>query len=315
MDFNSISSSLNSLPLIYFILAAIINIVTSFISAISYKLILYMQKEDLKIMNSLLILYLSQFIGFFAPLKMGAIFGKPLVTKMVGGIPLVKSMFAVGFENFFSISWQIIMLPILLVLIGEDVLFNNMIYKIAIVVIFAVCIAIIGYKYKWFMPRLLNLKRFLPNKIKNVAIKFGLNEDSINNFTASIPSYFSNKWFMVLIIGLTILQIFFLPFFMALPLSFFNINLSYFTIFTIYWISYILGRLSFLPAGLGVKDVTMGGLLLSNGIDGGTVVKIVILYRVLTFVPSLVVGGLTFLYYGHKYTYKRFFKKEFDGGQ
>jgi len=313
MNFSSISSSLNSLPLIYFILAVIINIATSLISAISYKLILYMQKEDLKIINSFLILYMSQFIGLFAPLKTGAIFGKPLITRMMGGIPLVKSVFAVGLENFFSISWQVIMLPILLMLIGEDVLFNNIIYKIAIVVVFVVCIAIISYKYKWFIPRLLILKRFLPNRIKKIAIKFGLNEDAINNFIASIPSYFSNKWFMILIAGLTILQMLFLPIFMALPLSFFNISISYFNIFTIYWISYILGRLSFLPAGLGVKDITMGGLLLGIGIDGGTVVKIVILYRVLTFVPSLVVGGLIFLYYGHKYTYKRFFKKEFDG--
>lgn len=310
MDIATLISSLDNLPFRYFVYALLLNLVIAIFGALSYKLLFYIQMEDLKFRKSFLILYLAQFLNFFAPLKTGAIFGKPLITKLVGNMPLTKSIFAVAFENFFSISWQIIMLPILLLLIGERVVFDNLILKISIIIIFLIISGIISYKYKWFLPKLINLKRFLPERIKKVAVRFGFNEETIMDFIAKIPSYYSNKLLIAALILLTIVQAVLLPFFLNISLMFFNVKLSYFNIFMIYWISYILGRLSFLPSGLGVKDVTMGGLLIGFGIENVVAIKTVVIYRAITFVPYLLIGGIAFLYYGHKYTYKIFFKKE-----
>ena len=177
--------------------------------------------------------------------------------------------------------------------------------------LFILISGVMSYKYKWFLPKIIGLKRFMPDRIKKFVSKFGIDEETIKGFIDNVPSYFSNKGLILLLVALTIIQAVLLPFFVGLSLMFFNVGLSYFDLFVVYWISYILGRLSFLPSGLGVKDVTMGGLLLGFGVNGVTVVKTVILFRVFAFIPYLFIGGLAFLYYGHKYTYKRFFKRDF----
>jgi len=307
---DAISSAISNVPIMYFVYAIALNTILAIIGSLSYKLLFKMQEENLGFLNSFFILHMAQFLNFFAPFKTGALFGKPLITKLIGNMPLTKSIFAVGFENFFSIAWQVTMLPILLLLVGEDMLFNNLLLKITITILFFICVGIVLYKYKWFIPKIIALKRFLPNRINKIALKFGINDDVINDFVNSIPSYFSNKKIIALLILLTAIQAVILPFFVGLSLSFFGIKMGYFSLFSVYWISYVLGRLSFLPSGLGVKDVTMGGLIVGFGIDSGIAIKSVVLFRALTFVPYLIIGGILFLYYGHKYTYKRFFKKD-----
>ncbi len=310
MDIKTITSVLNEVPAKYIVYAIILNTTIAVFGALFYKLLFHIQKENLKFSRSFLILHMAQFLNFFAPLKTGAIFGKPLITKLIGNMPLAKSIFAVGFENFFSISWQLAMLPILLLLVGEKILLNSMLAKILIAVLALIAISTISHRYRWFLHYALRLKRFIPRKIKNIALRFGLNESAINEMIESIPSYFSNKRIMLWLMLLTAVQAFLQPFFLKWALAFFDINMSYFSLFAIFWISYTLGRISFLPSGLGVKDLTMGGLLIGAKVNSIIAIKTVVLFRVLTFIPFLVLGGALFLYYGHKYTYRIFFKKD-----
>ena len=310
MDIKTITSILNDVPAKYFVYAIILNTIITVFGALFYKLLFRIQGENLKFSRSFLILHMAQFLNFFAPLKTGAIFGKPLITKLIGNMPLTKSIFAVGFENFFSISWQLAMLPILLMLVGEKILLNSMLAKILIAVAALIAISTISRRYKWFLHYALGLKRFLPNKIKKIALRFGLDEAAIKELIENIPSYFSNKRMLLALILLTALQAFLQPFFLRWALAFFDVHMSYFSLFAIFWISYILGRMSFLPSGLGVKDLTIGGLLIGTKVNSIIAIKTVVLFRVLTFIPFLVIGGALFLYYGHKYTYKIFFKRD-----
>src|SRR3989344_7161908 len=132
---DAISSAISNVHIMYFVYAIALNTILAIIGSLSYKLLFKMQEENLGFLNSFFILHLAQFLNFFAPFKTGALFGKPLITKVIGNMPLTKSIFAVGFENFFSISWQLLLLPVLLLLIGERVLLNNMLAKILIGVV------------------------------------------------------------------------------------------------------------------------------------------------------------------------------------
>ena len=310
MEWSTITSAVSDVPLVYFLLAIMLNSIIAVFGAFSYKLLFFIQKEKLSFFNSFFVLHILEFVKFLTPFKMGALVGKPLITRLIGGISLKNAVFAVGFENFFSITWQIALLPILLLLVGENILFNNMLLKIALIIFFVVLLGIVSYKYKWFLPKIIGLKKYIPEKIKRKAAKAGLNEEMVNDFLLNVPSYFNSKRLILLLGLLTIAQALLLPLFIGLSLAFFDVEMSYFNMFAVYWISYVLGRFSFLPSGLGVKDVTMGGLLLSLGVNGLTVVKTIVLFRIFAFIPYVVVGGCLFLYYGHKYTYKKLFKKD-----
>src|SRR3989344_2064421 len=96
MDLATITSAMDNVTVMYFVYAILLNSIIAVFGALSYKLLFYIQGENLDFSKSFVILHISQFFNFFAPLKTGAIFGKPLVTRLIGGISLKNGIFAVG---------------------------------------------------------------------------------------------------------------------------------------------------------------------------------------------------------------------------
>ncbi len=306
-----ILTAVKNVPIMYLIIAMMLNLILGIFNAFFYKALFYDDKR-INFAKSYAVIYLSQILNFFAPFKTGAIIGKPLVTKLITGIEIQRSIPAIGFENIFSIIWQVTMLPLLLLMIGENVLFDNVIINVVLALFFLLTFGIAYYKYKWFLPRIIMLKKYVPECIKKIAVKLGINQENINKIAENMPNYLNNKKILLRLGIMTIANILLLPLFLWLSLNFLQINLGYFSIFIVYWISYILGRLSFLPAGIGIKDVTMGGLLISYGTNNVTALKVVLLFRILTLLPNLIISSSFLLYYGHKYTYSKFFKKELN---
>src|SRR3989344_1990137 len=88
------------------------------------------------------------------------------------------------------------------------------------------------------------------------------------------------------------------PFLIFLLSRSYLIHINYFDSFTVYWFSYILGRLSGLPIGLGVRDVSAGFFLTNLGVSATIALQIVFLYRLISFIPFLPFGLAYFIKYG-----------------
>jgi len=87
----------------------------------------------------------------------------------------------------------------------------------------------------------------------------------------------------------------------------FDINiLDYFTVLAIYVTSILLGAVSFIPAGIGVTEGTLTGLLTLEGIDVSTALILSIMIRILTLWYSVCVGFISLKFIG-AFSFKRDF--------
>ena len=79
----------------------------------------------------------------------------------------------------------------------------------------------------------------------------------------------------------------------------FDINvLDYLTVLAIYTTSILLGAISFIPAGIGITEGTIAGLLTLNGIDVSTALILSVMIRVLTLWYSIGVGFISLKFTG-----------------
>jgi len=79
----------------------------------------------------------------------------------------------------------------------------------------------------------------------------------------------------------------------------FDINvLDYLTVLAIYTTSILLGAISFIPAGIGITEGTIAGLLTLNGIDVSTALILSVMIRVLTLWYSVGVGFISLKFTG-----------------
>ena len=127
-----------------------------------------------------------------------------------------------------------------------------------------------------------------------------------NDVRKELLDYFKKPKFLIFVSLLTLLVVLFAPFLITISLLPFGVVLSYQQAFFIYWIAFIVGRVSGIPGGFGSRDITMAGLLTYYGIAPGIVIKVIIIYRIITMVPNLVIGGSLLFYYGGKYGIKIF---------
>ena len=79
----------------------------------------------------------------------------------------------------------------------------------------------------------------------------------------------------------------------------FDINvLDYLTVLAIYTTSILLGAISFIPAGIGITEGSIAGLLTLNGIDVSTALILSVMIRVLTLWFSVSVGFIALKFTG-----------------
>ena len=105
---------------------------------------------------------------------------------------------------------------------------------------------------------------------------------------------------MVLLIGLlfTLIGLIFQIVMMDLSLRAFDLALPYSTLFLAYMLPTMLGRMSALPAGVGVTEVSMVGFLASsNGLDVETVTAAAVIFRLGTVFFQAVLGALIYFYF------------------
>ncbi len=267
----------------YLLLAFVLSSAAIFVLSILYMVLFSVHDEKTSISSLFFTLYLAQLVSYIAPFKTGTIIGKPLIFKTLLNVPAVKAISVMAFEGIFSFGWQTLFLFILLLVSGLKIVsFSPAKGIIAMLLLLVMAIFLTRHRH-YIMSK-------MPEKMQ----KYISHINEIN---------FKSKKLLWLI-PVVFLQLLLLPLWVKLASNYFDISLSYMQYFEVYWISYILGRLSFLPMGIGVKDATISYFLISYGLDSVTAVKIVGMYRLFTLLPYIVIGTMVFIYYGSKYGYK-----------
>ncbi len=292
----------------YAFLVLLLYLIVISISTLIFQILLRQQHEKITFWEAFSIINLGQFLGFLTPIKGGSFIGKPLLAKIILKLPIRKTISAIAFENFVALAWQLASLPILLILLGEKIFLENSALKWLLIFVVVLVIGYIAHHRHWFIPQLLKIKHLIPKRIRKIASSFGLTEQAIKETIETLPEYLKQKSLLARLGALIGIQALIFPFMLTVTLLYYDIHLSYLTIFGLYWVSYILGRLSILPAGIGVKDVTLGGLLIGVGIASTTAIKVVLVFRFLTLIPPILIGGILAIVYAKEF--KNLMKEE-----
>jgi uncharacterized protein (TIRG00374 family) len=151
--------------------------------------------------------------------------------------------------------------------------------------------------YERLLVFFIKLSKFLPSRLKLFASNSGIKKDNLKVYLIEIKKLFTNKRFILKYLIMTSFII------LASPLIIYFITLAYYfplsysTTFSIYWIAFILGRLSWLPGGLGVRDVTLGSFLHNLGISPSLSIKLIFIYRLVSLTPYFIIGSFVLIYY------------------
>src|SRR3989344_2769315 len=282
---------------IYFILGLVFNIICLLILAYRSRFIFKFFSENLKVVHALLINALVLFLNYLTPLKIGSV-GYPIVAKKISGIKIVNSIKVAIFEPFFDLFWQFILLIILIFYLGSNALgLNNPYTWILFLILFIIILILIFYNFKRIF--LIMIKIF-PGWIKNRVKRLGVNKEIIMDIPFSLSFLIKDYKFIISYMGLTFLVIFFVPFGLYFSSLIFDYPFNFLSILMIYWASFIIGRLSGIPGGLGTRDIAMGFLLNRLGVPTLGIINIILFYRLINLIPSLIIGVYSFLHVGKK---------------
>jgi len=280
MVLSEILNSVSDVSILVIVLAFVVSIITVSFGSLIFKYIGVGFKKKISFRESFKINYLALFVGYLVPFKPGSLALKVVITKFVSGVDLKYSTLIMIAENVFYFLWQIPLVIALLFMSGFAFMnFSN--GGFISLVVFIILLIIFMLK-----PEVvLILRKIIPRRILNKRFENFL--DSIRDS----PKTFLHIKILVPLVIFSLISASISPFFVKLAEGVVTNQLSYLQVFIIFWISYIIGRISIFSDGLGVKDITMGALLVSYGIASVDAIKIVILFRVFTALPVFVIGG------------------------
>lgn len=295
----SLTLSLLNLSIIWYgLIAVLVYIVSLFISSLLFKNILHHLKISLPYWRTFSIVTMGNLIHAIIPFEIGHFFGKTILAKLLDNVLIRRTISASAFEHFINFTTYLILFPFLLLILGERLFIATNFTKWAIIFVMVLTFGIVAHRYQWFLPKIFSIKQYIPRFIRGFFSKYGFTEKTLQEIIESFPQYFTNKRLVIYAWGTTLVNLLIFPLVLWAAIAYFGQSLSYITIFALYWVSYVIGRLSPLPAGIGLKDVTLAGFLISLGIIGETAVKIVIIYRVLSLTPIILLGIPLFLLHG-----------------
>ena len=289
----------------YAALGFLVNFVYIVLVSLRYKYLLHVMKEKISLLHASCLFCVYQAVTYLDPLKIGGVVAKPVATRLLAKTSLRNAFLATAFEQVFDFIWQI-PLVILAVLYFGNALFSAVngaqLWLIGGAVVFGILVAI-------FFQQILNffLQKIIPKKLRKMQTFRNENFLSVKKEILLLFKSPSRVGMMFLITAVFVL---FSPFLLLVALAGFNAGISYGAAFLAYWVSFSVGRLSGIPGGFGSRDVTLLGMLVYFGIASGVALKAILLYRMITLIPNLLVGGGILLYYGGKYGFKIFSKEE-----
>lgn len=284
------------------IIITILVLLVPLVNAFRYKIMLSNAGLRLPLPGSYMTQMAAKFSTYIIPFKAGIVFTKPIATRILSkpGIPVKRSTPIILFEQIFDLGWQIILLPFLIIFLGEQKLYNDLFVEgfLALIMI-ALVIGAFRYRHSLFNS-FWRLKRFAPKKIKKTGKKHGFTDRKLRDIMEQSVRKLSDWRLLLKILIPTILVILIEPLILQFSVLAFPAYISFKTAFLVHWTSMIIGRISGMPGGFITRDVTVLGLLTFFAIPPTLALEITIFYRIITMLPSLIVGGVAFSYLSGK---------------
>ena len=286
-DYNIISEKIsnfkiNYLPLILFFVS-----VSWIPLIIKWHLLLKNCEIDIPLKKSILVFFSG--VAFeITPGQVGSLI-KAQILKTSSNIPRTKTVPIIAVEKVYDLISAILASIIGIIILGIEP------YLIAIaILVLSVIFFFIYYRpaSEIFFKRITKTK-FFSKYIDNLSEFHAIFQKSTNVKIATICILLGvTYWFIISTAAYYILLAF-------------DINvLDYLTVLAIYTTSILLGAISFIPAGIGITEGTIAGLLTLNGIDVSTALILSVMIRVLTLWYSVGVGFISLKFTGG-FSFKR----------
>ena len=286
-DYNIISEKIsnfkiNYLPLILFFVS-----VSWIPLIIKWHLLLKNCEIDIPLKKSILVFFSG--VAFeITPGQVGSLI-KAQILKTSSNIPRTKTVPIIAVEKVYDLISAILASIIGIIILGIEP------YLIVIaILVLSVIFFFIYYRpaSEIFFKRITKTK-FFSKYIDNLSEFHAIFQKSTNVKIATICILLGvTYWFIISTAAYYILLAF-------------DINvLDYLTVLAIYTTSILLGAISFIPAGIGITEGTIAGLLTLNGIDVSTALILSVMIRVLTLWYSVGVGFISLKFTGG-FSFKR----------
>lgn len=286
----------------YVTLILVINLLSVILMCLRYRFVLGFIDKKISYLSSFLIISIANSINYLMPFKSGVIIGNPMAAKIVESVSLKKGFVVHFFEQTFEILWEISFIFLAaLFLISQELITKNTIIKLVSVIFLLLLILFFIVKNKFLLKLLLKAYSFMPNKIKAIVLKNNFKKDDAEKILENLKGLFTNKKFLLKYFLRTSIVILVIPINLLFTVYAFSISINYLSAFLVFWVSFILGRISGLPGGLGTREIVMSLLLVNLGLPTNVSIQIAFLNRILGFFPMLPTGIIYLLYFtkGH----------------
>ena len=288
-------------------LAILINLIYNFCLGAKLAVILKHAGEKISLLHAFYTFCITKFSSIFTPLFTGTMLSKPLALRHYANIPLSKGFSITLFEQMLDFAMLIVLFPFVLLYLGSH-FFSSAASEIAFTVLFIIlailAVITILYKHEFIINIAWKLGTVLPKRIVSIFKKHGFTKENTTQSFKELKEYFTNKRLMLNLLPYLFLQLAIIPFVLKYTAVALGIPLSYKASFLVYFVSVTIGKLSGLPGGFGSTDITMGGLLLFFNLTAIQATSIVILFRIVSLLPVLVIGGYLTFYLSVKYSLK-----------
>ena len=280
-DYNIISEKISNFKINYLPLILLLVSASWVPLIIKWHFLLKNCEIDIPLTKSILV-FLSGTAFEITPGQIGALM-KSQILKTIYNIPRTKTAPIVLVEKVYDLIGAILASIIGIIILG--------VYPHLIVIAILVLAVIFFFMYyrpasELFFKRISKLK-FFSKYIENISESYKTVQKSTNVKVATVCILLAvTYWFIISAAAYYIL-------------IGFDINiLDYLKVLAIYVTSILLGAISFIPAGIGITEGTLAGLLTLEGIGVSTALILSVMIRILTLWYSVGIGFIALKFTG-----------------
>ena len=281
-DFNLVSEKITNFKISYLPLILLL-VSTSWIPIfIKWHLLLKNCEIDIPLRKSIAVFLSGSAFTGITPGQVGALI-KSQILKTSSNIPRTRTVPIIVIENVYDLIGAIIASIIGIIILGIQ----------PYLIIIAILVLTIIFFFMYYRPaselffkRITKLK-FFSKYIENISESYKTVQKSTNVKVATVCILLAvTYWFIISAAAYYIL-------------IGFDINiLDYLKVLAIYVTSILLGAISFIPAGIGITEGTLTGLLTLEGIGVSTALILSVMIRILTLWYSVGIGFIALKFTG-----------------
>lgn len=287
--------------IILIILGTLLHILTNATLSLRSRVVYKRLKYDVKLKTLSEIFIIVAAANVIAPFRLGGVLVRTYILKKIKAIPHKMNIIATAIEQIVDVSVQIIVVLICIYLIGIG---TNIDLTSKIIIS---SIALVGLLVLFFWTGMKDLtyktliitERIIPRKIMElIKKKTKIKKDHFIEILNIIQTGKNRIRFLLLVVLTTLFIYVVFP----IPLYFFaegfDIKLTLTQIFVVFWLPMFLGRVSGIPAGLGIREASMIYILTIMGVDTISATSLTLTFRTLTIIGVVISGILLSAKYG-----------------